>query len=66
MTEEGSGLLQSERVESLRLILETMQGKPVSYAQAESIGNSLIRFYETLAQDSSDTLRRDTNSKHTA
>lgn len=39
------------RIESLRHVLEFNQGRSVSYNEAEEIGESLITFFEVLAQD---------------
>jgi hypothetical protein len=42
---------QDERVESLRLILERSQCRPVAYEEARELGESLISFYEVLAEE---------------
>lgn len=41
---------ESERIETLRLILEREQRRPVSYAEAAGIGESLMNFFEVLAE----------------
>jgi hypothetical protein len=41
----------NSRIESLRHILEFNQGRSVSYHEAEEVGESLITFFEVLAQD---------------
>jgi hypothetical protein len=41
---------EHERVEALRLILEREQCRPVSYAESVEIGESLMNFFETLAE----------------
>jgi hypothetical protein len=47
--------LGSERIEQLREILEREQARPVSHEEALSVGESLVVFYEILAQDSGET-----------
>lgn len=42
---------ESERIERLRVILEQEQGRPVPYSEALEVGESLISFYEVLADD---------------
>jgi len=49
MPSEGNVTPEYERVEALRLILEREQCRPVSYAEAAEIGESLMRFFEVLA-----------------
>ncbi len=41
-------VLSQVRVERLRLILETEQGKAVTYKEAEDLGFKLIHFFENL------------------
>ena len=41
------------RIESLRHILEFNQGRSVSYGEAKEVGESLITFYEVLAEGNS-------------
>jgi hypothetical protein len=41
----------SDRIEGLRLILERQQVKTVTREEALEIGESLVSFYETLAED---------------
>ncbi len=50
---EGKNLLQDEgdRVETLRLILEREQRKPVTYSEALEVAESLICFFEILADE---------------
>ena len=50
--EGNSETLDAERIESLRLILEAEQCRPVTYEEALEIGKSLINFFEVLADDS--------------
>lgn len=50
MSDEGNTTAEYERVEALRLILEREQCRPVSYAEAAEIGDSLMRFFEVLAE----------------
>lgn len=38
-------------IEDLRHILEHKHGKPISYGEAEDIGDSLISFFEVLASE---------------
>ena len=52
MGHEGSyGTLEADKVESLRLILQRQLAKHVGYKEALEIGESLISFYEVLADD---------------
>lgn len=46
---------ESERIERLRVILEQEQGRPVPYSEALEVGESLISFYEVLADDTEST-----------
>ena len=50
---EGNNRLQEEgdRVETLRLILEREQRKPVTYGEALEVAESLICFFEILADE---------------
>lgn len=49
---EGTKRMEvTDRIEGLRLILERQQVKAVSREEALEIGDSLIAFYETLADD---------------
>jgi hypothetical protein len=41
--------LEQDRIELLRTILETEQGRPVSYDEAAEIADTMINFYQTLA-----------------
>ena len=50
--EGNSEVLEAERIESLRQILEAEQSRPVTYEEALEIGESLINFFEVLADDS--------------
>ena len=50
--EGNSEALEAERIESLRQILEAEQCRPVTYEEALEIGESLINFFEVLADDS--------------
>jgi hypothetical protein len=40
---------QSDEVEALRLILEQEQHRPVTYEEAQEVADSLISFFEVLA-----------------
>lgn len=42
---------EADRIESLRLILEREQHRPVTYGEALEVGESLINFFEVLADD---------------
>ena len=54
MSDEGTSTLGKDRIESLRLILEHEQSRSIAYDEALEIGESLISFYEVLADDASD------------
>ena len=41
----------NDRTERLRLILEHEQGRPISYDEAQELGESLINFFEVLAEE---------------
>lgn len=41
--------LEDTTIESLRVILETQQCRPVAFKEASEVGASLISFYELLA-----------------
>ena len=41
-----------DKIETLRVILEAEQHTPISYEDAQEIGETLIRFFEVLAEDS--------------
>ncbi len=43
--------LESERIESLRQILEAELCRPVSYDEALEIGESLVNLFEALAEE---------------
>jgi hypothetical protein len=50
MSPEGNTqVAEDNQIESLRLILEHEQGRPVTYEEAQDIGDSLITFFEVLA-----------------
>ena len=52
MFQEGnSDAFEQDRIEVLRVILEREQGRPVEYAEAREVGNSLVSFYEALGED---------------
>jgi hypothetical protein len=44
----------SDRVEVLRQILTNQQHRPVDYDEAQEIGDSLIAFYQALAEEEPD------------
>ena len=53
MNNEGiNQSIGTEKIESLRLILEQVQGVPISYEDAEEVADNLLSFYELLASDS--------------
>ena len=41
----------SDNIEALRIILETEQHTLITYEEAQDIGETLIRFFEVLAED---------------
>jgi hypothetical protein len=43
--------LEPERIESLRLILEKEQCRPITYDEALEVGRSLVRFFKALAEE---------------
>jgi hypothetical protein len=52
---DNEGINQSlgaEKIESLRLILEQVQGVSISYEDAEEVADTLLSFYKLLAGDS--------------
>lgn len=54
---ESTGNIQTEmgsRIESLRLILEHEQSRPVTNNEALDIGESLITFFEVLGAERSE------------
>jgi hypothetical protein len=51
MTEGTDQITPSETIESLRVILEREQSRPVPYKEALEVGESLITFFELLAED---------------
>lgn len=56
MSNEGSNqALEVTKVEALRLILEREHSRPVTYEEAEEVGECLITFFEVLA-DGADEL----------
>ena len=44
-------LTEGNQIESLRLILEREQCRLVTYEEAQEVGDSLIAFYELLAEN---------------
>lgn len=46
--------VSTEKVESLRLILEREQGREISRSEALEVGEALVRFFEVLAEDGAD------------
>lgn len=55
MFQEGkSEALEQDRIESLRVILEREQGRPIAYDEAREIGESLVSFFEVLALGTTD------------
>jgi hypothetical protein len=49
-------ILESEQIESLRLILEKEQGHSVSCDEATEVGDSLLSFFELLGDDTDNAL----------
>lgn len=43
-----------DRTECLRVILESKQGRSITYDEAEEVGESLISFFEVLGEASQD------------
>jgi len=43
--------LELERVEALRQILESEQGKPITFEEAREIGESILRLFEAFAEE---------------
>lgn len=41
----------NDQIESLRLILEREQERPFTYEEAQEVGESLIAFFEVLAEE---------------
>ncbi len=55
MFEEGNTQESvTDRAEALRLILESEQHRSVTYGEALEVGQSLISFFEILADDNED------------
>ena len=50
--EGNSQTIETERIEQLRAILESEQCRPVTYDEALEVGESLINFFEVLADSS--------------
>jgi urease accessory protein UreF len=46
---EGIDDLDAKRVETLRQILESEQGRPVTSEEAQEVGRSLLKLFEALA-----------------
>lgn len=44
-------ITEDNQIESLRLILEREQCRAVTYEEAQEVGDSLINFFELLAQE---------------
>lgn len=52
MHSEGSKQFSShDSTERLRLIVEHEQGRPISYDEAQELGEALINFFEVLAEE---------------
>jgi hypothetical protein len=45
----------TDEIETLRLILEADQKRPIAYDEALEIGESLISYFKTLAEEPTDT-----------
>jgi hypothetical protein len=51
MSTEGNGQSKTnERINALRFILEREQGREVSYSEAVEVGETLLSFFEVLAE----------------
>ncbi len=60
MQAEGNkSVLAADNVESLRLILEHEQSRPIAYDEALEVAESLLSFYELLAQDDAPPRQQD-------
>lgn len=57
--EGDNEILESEGIEALRLILEREQGHPVSPEEAKEVGESLISFYELLADGADELINQE-------
>lgn len=56
MSPEGNKqALEDDRVESLRLLLERQQQRAISYEEALDVGETLVNFFELLAENEADT-----------
>lgn len=51
-TEGNNQMQENDRIERLRSILERQQVAPVTFQEASEIGENLISFFETLAEES--------------
>lgn len=52
MLQDTSGTIQlSDQFEHLRLILESEQQRAVTYSEAVEVGDSLLSFFQILAED---------------
>jgi hypothetical protein len=49
MTEGSHQLVETDRIEILRLILESEQKRSFTYNEAQEVGDSLISFFDILA-----------------
>ena len=48
---EGIRQSGADEIEKLRLILERSQKRPVAYDEALEVGESLLSYFKTLAED---------------
>ena len=51
MSTEGNNLKKTDRIEALRLLLEQEKSRAFTYDEATDIGESLVSFFELLAED---------------
>ena len=55
MIHEGNTeTLDTQSIESLRLILGREQSRQIAYKEAQEVGESLVAFFEALAEDKID------------
>jgi len=51
-----TSLESSDRIEDLRRILKEEQDRQVSYREANEVGESLLSFFQVLAEDNTGTI----------
>jgi len=52
---DDTPLESSDRIEDLRRILKEEQDRQISYSEANEVGESLLSFFQVLAQDNTET-----------